>query len=103
MYHRALIETVMRLVRSTAAHEPAAVDEQILSDLDLAILGSPPDEYDLYVRKVRAEFAAYPDAQWEAGRRNFLKSMLRRPRLFYFLDDLEKSAEENMRRELANY
>src|SRR5690606_29112480 len=40
--------------------EPVATDEQVLVDLDLAILGAPPQRFDEYERQVRAEFAMVP-------------------------------------------
>jgi predicted metal-dependent HD superfamily phosphohydrolase len=75
---------VARLVRLTATHDPAPDDEAgaLVSDADLAILGSTPDRYARYVRQVRAEYAHVPDEQFVAGRAAVLDQLLAPPALF---------------------
>jgi predicted metal-dependent HD superfamily phosphohydrolase len=77
------IATVRRLVLATASHQPAALDEAVLLDADLAILGSSREEYAAYVAAVRAEFAHVDDNGWQIGRSRVLWSFLGRDRIFH--------------------
>lgn len=76
---------VARLVRVTAAHDPAADDlaGQQLCDADLAILAAAADRYDDYTRGVRREYAAVGDVDFARGRGAILADLLDRPRLFH--------------------
>lgn len=76
---------VARLVRVTAAHDPAPDDlaGQQLCDADLAILASPAMRYEEYARDVRREYAAVADADFALGRGALLAELLDRPRLFH--------------------
>jgi len=76
---------VARLVRVTAAHDPAADDlaGQQLCDADLAILAARPGRYEEYARDVRREYAAVPDDDFARGRGAILTGLLMRPRLFH--------------------
>lgn len=76
---------VARLVRVTAAHDPAADDlaGQQLCDADLAILASPADRYAEYARDVRREYATIPEEDFARGRGAILADLLDRPRLFH--------------------
>ena len=76
---------VARLVRVTAAHDPADDDlaGQQLCDADLAILAAPADRYEEYARDVRREYAAVSDADFAEGRGAILADLLERPTLFH--------------------
>ena len=76
---------VARLVRLTTRHRPDDGDErgQLLSDADLAILAAPPDRYAEYVRDVRQEYAAVPDADFARGRAAVLADLLAKEALFH--------------------
>ena len=76
---------VARLVRLTAAHDPATDDlaGQQLCDADLAILAAPADRYEEYTRGVRREYAAVGDDDFARGRGAILAGLLDRPRLFH--------------------
>jgi predicted metal-dependent HD superfamily phosphohydrolase len=54
----------------------------LLVDIDLAILGAEPARFAEYEAQVRLEYGWVTDAGFEAGRREFLESMLARERLF---------------------
>lgn len=99
------VSTVVALVLTTLTHsiEPNDVVAAVLSDADLAILGSPEAVYDAYTSAVREEFAAIPDEMWSAGRRHVLEQLLARPRLFISqtgFADWETAARRNIQREL---
>ena len=73
------IVAVDRLVMATRDHRPASLDEAILLDADLAVLGAAPDVYATYVRHVRAEYAHISDDDWRVGRSSVLRHLLSAP------------------------
>lgn len=79
------IEEVARLVLVTKDHAPGPDDSdgQVLSDADLSILASSPDEYLAYTAAVRAEYRRVPDEDFRVGRSRVLSAMLRAPRVFH--------------------
>lgn len=97
-----LIINVMRLVRSTATHEPQRVDEQILSDLDLAILGAERKRYREYMVGIRAEYEFVPMEIYIEKRIEILQGFLDRPQIYYYLTDLEERARVNLNWEITH-
>jgi predicted metal-dependent HD superfamily phosphohydrolase len=97
------VASVRRLVLSTAMHEPAATDEAVLIDADLAILAARPAVYAAYSNGVRAEYGHLDDATFSRGRTAFLRGMLDRPRLFHTapMTERERAARANLSAELA--
>lgn len=95
------INIASRLVLSTKTHVPAFVDECVLSDLDLAILGAPRSRYEQYVDQVRREWPQAPWQRWKEGRKVILQEFYDREAIFYYLTDREKQAKENLAWELA--
>lgn len=98
-------DAVRRLVLATAGHTPAALDEAVLVDADLAILGSEPKDYAAYVTGVRTEYAHVTDPQWRTGRADVLRHFLDTPRLFTtepMFQRRERRARANMAAELAS-
>ncbi|MBN0041964.1 DUF4031 domain-containing protein [Cellulosimicrobium cellulans] len=80
----ATVAEVVRLVLVTTDHSPATGDVPgaLVSDADLAILGSAPDRYARYVRQVRAEYAHVPDDAFRTGRAAVLRGLLAGGALF---------------------
>lgn len=80
----ARVALVVRLVRLTAGHDPAAgdLDGQVLCDADLRVLAASPARYAQYAADVRAEYAQVPDALFAAGRTQVLGRLLAHPRLY---------------------
>lgn len=78
------VAEVVRLVLVTTDHSPATDDGPgaLVSDADLAILGSAPDRYARYARQVRAEYAHVPDDAFRTGRAAVLRGLLGDGRLF---------------------
>jgi predicted metal-dependent HD superfamily phosphohydrolase len=78
------VERVKALILATRhATEPDTVDEQVLLDLDLAILGAPPERFDAYEHQVRAEFASVPVTVFRERRREILEGFLARPAIYH--------------------
>ncbi len=98
------IAHVIRLILTTQRHEVPKDDPlaQTLVDLDLEILASQPEKYDLYAVNVRSEYSWVSDADYARGRADFLKRMLAREHLFIH-STLEEMARANMTRELARW
>lgn len=101
------IDRVISLISYTQFHQAPTNDleAQILLDADLAILGSPPREYQAYARAIRREYSWLSGSEYRAGRRRVLEQFLQRDRL-YFLDlyyeKFERQARENIHLELVN-
>jgi predicted metal-dependent HD superfamily phosphohydrolase len=80
----AVCEETARLVRVTAAHDPAPDDDAgaLLCDADLAVLAGDETAYSRYAAAVRAEYAHVPDDLFRAGRAAVLTALLAAPALF---------------------
>lgn len=99
-------DEVVRLVRLTERHDPAADDDNgaALSDADLAILAADRSRYDEYAASVRREYAHLDDELFRAGRAQVLRGLLERDRIFctaYAHERWESDARANLTRELA--
>ncbi len=77
----------------------------ILLDIDLAILGSAPDEYNTYSQNIRKEYSIYSDKEYREGRKAVLESFLNR-KIYHtqkFKElGFEERAKENIKRELLS-
>ena len=83
-------ETAQRvhdLVMATQHDAPAALasgaDAQLLVDIDLSILGSPPERFERYDQDVRKEYAWVPGFRYRDQRAQVLQGFLDRLRLYY--------------------
>ncbi len=68
----------------TTCHDalPETVDEQVLVDIDLSILGADAARFDEYEVQVRAEYRWVPDFVFRPKRREVLEEFLARPTLY---------------------
>ncbi|HSI93137.1 MAG TPA: hypothetical protein VK925_06520 [Jiangellaceae bacterium] len=100
----ARIAEVVRLVRLTAGHDPAADDANgaALCDADLAVLAGEPDEYAAYAAAVREEYSHVSDRDFRQGRIAVLRNLLGRERLYRTATGSawEAVARRNIRAEL---
>jgi predicted metal-dependent HD superfamily phosphohydrolase len=100
----ATVDRIERLVLLTRDH--AATDDEtgrLVCDIDLAVLGRPPDQFDSYQHGIRAEYAWVPDEAYREGRARLLAELLRRESLFQtdsFRDRFGSTARANLRRAL---
>lgn len=80
---------------------PVTRDEQVLVDIDLAILGADTLRFDEYERQIREEYAYVPGIVFRYKRKQILRSFLERPRLYstdLLHERFEARARENLRR-----
>ncbi len=107
-----LLRRAELMVRFTADHvlppglPPAlAEDAALFLDLDMAVLGSDAAAFDAYERGIAAEYLPVRGPErFRAGRADFLRATLARPRLFHterFHRLHDAAARENLRRALA--
>ena len=87
-------------------HDAAAsgVDAHLLRDVDLSILGAPPERYARYERDIRREYAIVPEDLYKQARRRVLEKFLERFAIYetpYFYERLEGQARENLARAIA--
>jgi predicted metal-dependent HD superfamily phosphohydrolase len=98
-------ERVHDLVLATRHDAPVTEpDAQLLVDLDLAILGAPPERFDEYEHQVRAEFAMVPVQLFRERRREILEGFLARERIYRTAPmhaAREQVARANLRRSIA--
>jgi predicted metal-dependent HD superfamily phosphohydrolase len=100
----AVADEVARLVQLTD-HAVPPMDPlgALVCDVDLSILGRPPEEFEEYERRIRAEYHQVPDSLWRLGRARVLASFLSRDPLFgtdHFQQHYETSARRNLRHSL---
>ena len=78
---------------------PVRSDEQLLVDIDLAILGAAPERFAEYDRQVRAEYRWVPGFLYKMKRKEVLRSFLSRPSIYctdYFRTHHEAQARINL-------
>ena len=80
-------DLVMSTKQATQHDAPAALssgaDAQLLVDIDLSILGSPPKRFERYDKDVRKEYAWVPGYRYRDLRAQVLQGFLDRPRLYH--------------------
>ncbi|PIN81558.1 hypothetical protein COV11_01755 [Candidatus Woesearchaeota archaeon CG10_big_fil_rev_8_21_14_0_10_30_7] len=87
---------------------PKTIDEQVMLDADLSILGQPKDIYDAYEQAIRREYAWVPIDIFRKKRGIILQKFLNKSRessiysTGYFCKKYESLAVENIERALFN-
>lgn len=95
------IDRVASMIMTTQHHVGHTVDEILLNDIDLSILGAPPAIFAKYEEDARREFAHLTDEQWRSGRREVLAGFLMRPSIFRTLA-LQTLFEDQARTNITN-
>ena len=78
---------------------PQTRDQEVLLDVDLAILGAAPAVFDAYEQQIRAEYACVPTDAFQSRRRRILQQFLDRPRIYHttqFHGHYENQARDNL-------
>ena len=97
---------VCEMVLATANHLIPQDDPltQTLLDLDMSILGSPREDYQIYAEGVRKEYSWIPEFVFKKKRRRFLEKVLGVESIFHtdlFREKYEDSARRNIKWELG--
>ena len=91
---------VFALIMATChAARPIEPDQQLLVDIDLAILGAEPGRFAEYDAQVQAEYSWVADAVYSVKRREVLKRFLDRPMIYntpHFRARFEQQARTNL-------
>jgi predicted metal-dependent HD superfamily phosphohydrolase len=80
---------------------PSEPDAALLCDIDLSILGRPPDVFDEFERRIRLEYAWVPEPLYRSARGEIMESFLRRRSIYqtaFFRERYEAQARENLER-----
>lgn len=96
------VEALVLATRHSAA--PATPDEQLLVDIDLAILGAAPARFAEYEAQIRVEYGHVPVAVFNEKRGAILAGFLARPVLFAteaLRKRFEAPARQNLQRALG--
>jgi predicted metal-dependent HD superfamily phosphohydrolase len=92
---------VRELVLVTKAHNDSPhPDAPLLVDIDLSVLGAPPDRFFEYEDQIRNEYAWVPEELFRTKRAEILERFLSRAVIFrtpWFFDSREKQARANLR------
>lgn len=100
-------ETIARIVNmilGTKHHAPSTVDERLMVDIDLSILGASPVAFEEYDRAIRQEYHWVPAAQYRDARAHVLASFLNRKSIYQtpgFYSQYEDRARANLTRKIA--
>lgn len=93
-------EWMQRLIMATCHNEEVeGTFEELISDIDMMILGSSNKKYDKYAEQVRKEYAWILETEWKTARTMFLVKLLNSKRIFYsqyFYELYEEKAKENI-------
>ena len=97
----ALADSVAELVLATKSHDASAhADAPLLVDVDLSVLGQPPDRFREYELQIREEFRWVPAFVFKRKRAEVLQRFLARPRIYnteVIYQRLEAQARANIR------
>lgn len=93
-------QRVEHLIMSTQ-HDtmPTQLDEQLLVDIDLAILGATPERFAEYDKQVSTEYSWVPGIVYAIKRKRVLRAFLDRPHIYhtpYFRERYEAQARANL-------
>lgn len=94
------VRTLILATRHDGVH--SSRDAQSICDIDLAILGASPTDYDDYSRQIRKEYEWVPLTAYCRGRTQVLEQFAQRTSIFQTPEfaALEQRARENLAREL---
>ncbi len=99
-----MCDRVQRLILLTASHKEAMdIEEQLMLDIDLSILGSSADVYEQYEKAIRQEYIKVPYFIYRKKRKQILSQFLNDEKIFkheYFYERLETQARRNLSKAL---
>lgn len=101
----ALQECITSLIMVTCHDgQPQTSDEELMSDIDLSILGAGAKRFDEYEQQVRQEYRHVPTLQFRPARRRILNAFLEREQIYFtewFRTRREAQARSNLQRSMT--
>jgi len=94
------IQRIREHILATQQHRAESRDSILVIDVDLAILGAPPDVYDQFERHIRREYAYVLEKDYVVGRSRVLAEFLSRPQIYQTLT-LQALLEDRARSNLS--
>ncbi|HMM20760.1 MAG TPA: hypothetical protein PKA10_08455 [Selenomonadales bacterium] len=94
------------ILATTHSDAPTDRDAAFLLDIDLAVLGYPPEAFAAYEDGIRQEFSFLPQPAYRRQRRTVLEAFLARSSIYYtayFHERYERAARENISGLLAGW
>lgn len=91
------------ILATTHDRPPETHDCALMLDLDLSILGQPPEVFAIYEQQIRTEYRWVPEEQYRAGRVAVLEGFLARSTIYhtpFFQVRLEAQARWNLERSI---
>lgn len=82
-----------------------SINQKIIIDVDLAILGKPANDYDIYEKAIRKEYSHVPEDDFRKGRAAILRSFLEKPLIYsleFFNNKYQKQAIENIQKAITD-
>lgn len=94
---------VAALILGTKHHQGASPLQNLLNDIDLAILATDEADYADYARAIRREYAHVPDTAYRSGRAAVLRRFLEQALIYHDarFRPREATARRNLEREIA--
>lgn len=98
--------TAHKCIRATKHNEPVAfIDQQVMVDVDLVVLGQSWETYLAYTKAIRQEYKAIPEIVYNVHRRSFMKKFLELPHIYntqLMRDRFEQQARSNIEQEVRS-
>jgi predicted metal-dependent HD superfamily phosphohydrolase len=92
---------IQELILATKHLQPPTIpDAQLIVDIDLSILGQPPDIFQKYEDSIRNEYSWVPDDEYRVGRSTVLHHFLDQPSV-YSTERFQKMYEIQARKNLT--
>jgi predicted metal-dependent HD superfamily phosphohydrolase len=95
-------QEIYDLILVTKHHNATdSINQKIIIDVDLAILGKPADEYDIYEKAIRKEYSHVTEDDFRKGRAAILRSFLEKPSIYsleFFNNKYQKQAIVNIQK-----
>jgi len=92
------------LILATKSHDAHhSLDINMFIDIDLAILGFPTEQYEMYMKNIRKEYSLCNDAEYKKGRIDVLQHFSDMQYIYkteFFQNRFEQRARNNIRFEL---
>lgn len=83
---------------------PRTINQKIITDVDLAILGKPFSEYDMYEKAIRKEYSQFPEEDFRKGRVLLLRIFLEKSSIYsleYFKNKYQSQAIRNIQKAIS--